>query len=125
MHRHGDRSPVKSYKNDPYINCTWRGGLGALTPKGAARMYTLGTNLRSRYLSLLPPDGVYASDKLQVDSKSLERCLMSAQCVMAGLLPPPPSQNGLPILWQPVAIHAVQEENIVRAFVADNLNAEN
>lgn len=124
LHRHGDRSPVGSYKNDPHKNCTWRGGLGALTPKGAARSYTLGSNLRSRYLNLLPPGGVYATDKLHVDSRSLERCLMSAQCVMAGLLPPPTGQNGLPILWQPVAINAVPEENIVRAFVACNLNLE-
>ena len=34
--RHGDRSPVAVYKNDPYNSSFWVQGLGQLTPVGLA-----------------------------------------------------------------------------------------
>lgn len=118
IHRHGDRSPAGTYTNDPYKYCKWRSGLAGLTPKGAVRLYTLGTNLRGRYIRLLPSDGFYAPDKLRVDSSPLERCVMSAQCVLAALLPPPATGTVLPIPWQPVGINVFPEENIVRVLIS-------
>lgn len=44
---------------------------------------------------------------MRVLSSYRERCLMSVQSLLAGLMPPNESENPLPIEWQPVAVKAL------------------
>lgn len=73
-------------------------------------MYTLGQSLRKRYYRLLPSDGVYAAEMIHVISSAVERTQMSAQSLLAGLMPPPSNRNLLPISWQPIPIHPIPRE---------------
>lgn len=76
--------------------------------KGALQLYNLGQILRERYLRLMPSNGFYSANDMYVSSSVSERCLMSAQSFLAGLLPPPTSdQHKLPLPWQPVAINSM------------------
>lgn len=113
--RHGDRSPGLLYTNDPYKNYSWPGGPGALTRKGSFQLYDLGKHLRSRYQRLLPSDGYYSKENMLVLSSNPERCVMSAQSMLAGLMPPDDCEYCLPSLWQPVAVNTMPaEEDYVR-----------
>lgn len=107
MHRHGDRSPAQSYPADPYADYQWPGGRGALSRKGASQLFNMGKHLRQRYRRLLPENGLYSQENMRVLSSYVERCLMSAESLLAGLMPPSPSENLLPIAWQPVAVNAI------------------
>ena len=49
LFRHGDRTPISLYTNDPYNNYSWNEGLGELTLVGKERMYNYGQVLRKRY----------------------------------------------------------------------------
>lgn len=70
-------------------------------------MYNLGKNMRARYYRLLPSDGLYTPNNINVLSSAAERCIMSSQSLLAGFLPPLESENMLPIQWQPIAITTV------------------
>lgn len=127
--RHGERAPTGTYPNDPHMNYTWTGGLGALVPvfcndcyfysknkmvnnffclqRGSLQLYNLGKSLRKRYNQLIPSTGIYSSDFMNVQSSATERCSMSAQSLMAGFLPPVGESHSLPIPWQPIAITSV------------------
>ncbi|XP_067619641.1 lysosomal acid phosphatase isoform X2 [Eurosta solidaginis] len=93
--RHGEKTPTSFYPNDPYALHDWPGGLGALTQKGSQQAYNLGKNLRMRYYRLLPPNGVYTQQQVHVLSSAAERCIMSAQSVLAGFMPPLDHNNFL------------------------------
>lgn len=67
-------------------------------------MYNFGKSLRKRYNQLIPSNGIYSSDFMNVQSSATERCSMSGQSLMAGFLPPVGESYGLPIPWQPIAI---------------------
>lgn len=67
-------------------------------------MFNLGGHLRQRYYKLLPPNGIYTKENMNVISSAAERCLMSASSFMAGFMPPLEQRNKLPIAWQPVPI---------------------
>lgn len=115
LHRHGDRSPQKSYLNDPYKDYPWPGGFGALSPKGALQLYNLGKHLRMRYGRLLPPNGLYSKDNMRVLSSYFERCLMSVESLLAGFLPPNEWMNRFPLPWQPVPVNVIPaKEDYVR-----------
>ncbi|XP_055384870.1 lysosomal acid phosphatase [Condylostylus longicornis] len=105
LFRHGDRTPTELYPKDPHSSYEWPGGLGALTQKGSLQMYNLGKNLKLRYYRLLPKNSLYSKQEMYVHSSAAERCLMSAQSLLAGFLPPLEHQNILPIPWQPIAIN--------------------
>lgn len=107
MHRHGDRNPVTSYANDPYKNLKWPGGLGALSPAGSIQMFTLGKHLRERYRRLLPRDGLYSKENMEIISSSEDRCVVSVESLLASFLKPPVKTNPLEIAWQPVAITTI------------------
>lgn len=98
---------MQTYPNDPHIDYRWPGGKSALSPKGSLQMYTLGTSLRRRYYRLLPSDGFYAAESMEIMSSPRERTLMSSQSFLAGFMPPPTDRNLLPIPWQPIAIHSI------------------
>lgn len=116
IHRHGARSPIveEQYPTDPYINYTWHGGYGALSPKGARQLYDLGCTLGPIYAHLFPPDGLYSKDNMHVSSSSEERCLNSVQNLLACFMPPKPNSNSLPIAWQsvPVTFKPPNQDNV-------------
>lgn len=74
--------------------------------KGALQGYNFGVKLRKRYKNLLPSNGFYTTNEMFVRSSAAERCLMTAQSFLAGLLPPNKDHHNLPIQWQPVAINS-------------------
>ncbi|XP_023170853.1 lysosomal acid phosphatase [Drosophila hydei] len=107
LFRHGAKNPSGFYPNDPHAAHDWQEGLGALTQKGSLQSYKLGQNLRMRYYRLLPSNSIYTQQQVHVLSSAAERCVMSAQSVLAGLMPPLDNNNVLPIPWQPVAINTL------------------
>lgn len=107
LFRHGEKNPTSFYPNDPHAKKEWPGGLGALTKRGSLQAYNLGQNLRTRYESLLPKDGMYSQENMFVRSSYAERCIMSAQAMLAGFLPPKEGSSKLPLPWQPVPVTAV------------------
>ncbi|KAH8311267.1 hypothetical protein KR044_005295 [Drosophila immigrans] len=107
LFRHGAKNPSGFYPNDPHAAHDWQEGLGALTPKGSLQAYNLGRNLRMRYYRLLPSNSIYTQQQVHVLSSAAERCVMSAQSVLAGLMPPLDNNNVLPIPWQPVAVNTL------------------
>ncbi|XP_030369768.1 venom acid phosphatase Acph-1-like isoform X2 [Scaptodrosophila lebanonensis] len=63
--------------------------------------------MRMRYYRLLPSNSIYTQQQIHVLSSAAERCVMSAQSVLAGFMPPLENNNVLPIPWQPVAINTL------------------
>ncbi|XP_055594300.1 lysosomal acid phosphatase-like isoform X1 [Uranotaenia lowii] len=110
MFRHGDRSPITTYPTDPHKDYPWIGGYVALQPKGIQHMYELGKSLRSRYGILLPDHGMYTKNTTLVVSSASERCVLSAQSLMASFYQPPKNAN-LSIGWQPVPLEVLSFED--------------
>ncbi|XP_055301170.1 prostatic acid phosphatase-like [Sitodiplosis mosellana] len=126
--RHGDRSPLKPYPNDPYKGVEFfPGGFGqvtkvsficedtistfsiALQKRGLQRHLELGKYLRKRYYELLG-DGKYAPDKVYVRSSDYDRTIMSAAANLLGFFPTESDQiwtEELPSIGRPIPIHTV------------------
>ena len=69
------------------------------------QMYRLGQFLRSRYNGYL--NDLYSTSEMIMKSSAHDRCLMSAEVVLAGLYPPVGYQvwnDGLH--WQPIPVHS-------------------
>ncbi|XP_008193226.1 testicular acid phosphatase homolog [Tribolium castaneum] len=112
--RHGERAPTETYKNDPHINVTWSGGWGQLTNRGKLEMYLLGLKMRQLYHDFIPK--YYFPDEVKVMSSYADRCLMSAQALLAGLFPPRDDQVwNKDLLWQPIPVHYVprSQDNLI------------
>ena len=108
VHRHGDRTPISLYKNDPYGKDKWVDGLGELTPNGKRRMYWFGKQLRQRYDRFLGE----SPKNIAIRSSSSDRCLESAAALSTGLYPPHDrwvwsKDLVLATFWQPIAIQTV------------------
>ncbi|XP_049825128.1 prostatic acid phosphatase isoform X2 [Aethina tumida] len=103
--RHGDRTPMETYPNDPYKDKLWaQEDPGQLTNVGKQKQYELGQWIRSRYSSFLPSK--YSYTHLKVISDDMDRCLMSAGANLAGLYAPEAGQIWNQVLhWQPIPIH--------------------
>lgn len=72
-------------------------------------MYTLGQNLRQHYSTVVPK--YYWPLDVNFSSSALDRCLMSAELLGAGLFPPQDTQIWNPdLLWQPIPIHYLPRE---------------
>ncbi|MFZ2957561.1 MAG: histidine phosphatase family protein [Candidatus Ozemobacteraceae bacterium] len=119
--RHGDRSPYARMESR-VINYEWPEGIGELTPEGMRQEYQLGKKLRARYVDaykLLP--WRYRANSMYVLSTSVNRTLMSAQSLLAGLYPDgtgPRLSNrapALPNFHQPIPIFTIppKVENII------------
>ncbi|XP_015588094.1 prostatic acid phosphatase isoform X2 [Cephus cinctus] len=107
--RHGYRTPTETYPNDPYLHYKWPDGWGALTKKGMLQMYNLGKWIRDVYGWLIGKS--YNSSTSHVQSSYADRCIMSAQALLAGLFPPDPEETFLPGLpWLPVPVHSTPRE---------------
>ncbi|XP_012150040.1 lysosomal acid phosphatase [Megachile rotundata] len=103
--RHGDRTPTETYPTDPYRDYDWPGGWGALTKEGMLQMYNTGRWIRNRYGSVI--GNRYLSNLSLTQSSYADRCLMSAEALLAGLYPPSPEEIFFPGLnWRPVPVHS-------------------
>ncbi|KAG7204215.1 hypothetical protein KM043_002046 [Ampulex compressa] len=103
--RHGDRTPTETYPLDPHANYKWPGGWGALTKKGMRQMYDVGRWMREKYGSLIGNE--YRAESVSVRSTYADRCIMSAQALLAGLFPPTPDEIFVPgLLWRPIPVHS-------------------
>ncbi|XP_066556741.1 lysosomal acid phosphatase isoform X2 [Amia ocellicauda] len=106
VYRHGDRSPIKAYPNDPHQENAWPQGFGQLSQEGMRQHLELGQALRRRYRGFL--DESYNRREISVHSTDVDRTLMSAEANLAGLYPPNGSQVFNPnITWQPIPVHTV------------------
>lgn len=110
LYRHGDRTPIDPYPNDPWKDPShWTAGWGQLTNAGKHRHLELGRYLRKRYATLLKD--TYTNSEIYVRSTDVDRTLMSAESNLAGLYPPVgPDQWDQLIQWQPIPVHTVPEE---------------
>ncbi|XP_056629788.1 prostatic acid phosphatase-like [Diorhabda sublineata] len=114
--RHGQRTPVQFYTNDPYSNITFWDGLepGQLTNVGKRQQYQLGQFSRHRYkdwLSLIYDKNVFYAQTTDVD-----RTHMSAQANIYGLYPAEGDEVWKPRLdWQPIPIHPA-DANVISSF---------
>jgi hypothetical protein len=76
-----------------------------LLQKGILQMFKLGEFLRTRYNGYLSE--LYYPKEFLMKSSANDRCLMSAQAVLAGLYPPKGMQVWNPDLkWQPIPVHS-------------------
>ncbi|CAG9854901.1 unnamed protein product [Phyllotreta striolata] len=112
LFRHGDRSPIESYPNDPYIDIKyWPEGLGQLLDQGKKRQFELGKYLRNRYNDFIPLQ--YNRKDILVKSTDVDRTLMSAASNLAGLYFKTNKstywEDNLP--WDPIPIHTTPEED--------------
>ncbi|XP_073992422.1 prostatic acid phosphatase-like isoform X1 [Rhodnius prolixus] len=111
LYRHGERTPLDPYPNDPYKNLSyWPCDWGQLTNTGKLHHYVLGTWLRSRYANLLP-EGKYNNRAIYVLSTNTDRTLMSAESNLAGMFPPAPAEKWGALNWQPIPVHSFSEDD--------------
>ncbi|XP_031636577.1 prostatic acid phosphatase-like [Contarinia nasturtii] len=112
IYRHGNRSPLKSYLNDPYNSkLFWPNGLnGQLTQKGLKAHLELGKYLRKRYYKLLD-DGKYDADKVYIRSSDYDRTILSANANLLGFFPIEEHEVWTDELrWRPIPIHTVPKK---------------
>ncbi|KAL8169611.1 UNVERIFIED_CONTAM: mitochondrial acyl carrier protein [Gekko kuhli] len=106
LYRHGDRSPVKAYPQDPYQENVWPQGFGQLSQEGMRQHWDLGQALRRRYDGFL--NASYNRQEIFIRSTDFDRTLMSAEANLAGLYPPEGQQVFNPnVSWQPIPVHTV------------------
>ncbi|KAI5713220.1 hypothetical protein M8J76_003193 [Diaphorina citri] len=110
LYRHGDRTPINFYPNDPYKNASyWPVGPGQLTNVGKLQHYKLGQWFGERYRDLIGDS--YSKENVYVMSTDVDRTLMSAEANLAGFFPPRGDQVWDPkIKWQPIPVHTMPEK---------------
>lgn len=109
LFRHGDRTPVDPYPNDPYRNeSLWPVPFGQLTNLGRHQHLLLGRWLRKRYRKLLSETYTYYD--IFVRSTDVDRTLMSAESNLAGLYPPEGNQIWDALKWMPIPVHTIPEK---------------
>ncbi|XP_058585880.1 prostatic acid phosphatase isoform X1 [Neofelis nebulosa] len=104
--RHGDRSPIETFPNDPIKESSWPQGFGQLTQLGMEQHYELGQYIRQRYRKFLNES--YKREQVYIQSTDVDRTLMSAMTNLAGLFPPEGISIWNPSLpWQPIPVHTI------------------
>ncbi|XP_018046837.1 PREDICTED: prostatic acid phosphatase-like isoform X1 [Atta colombica] len=117
LYRHGDRTPIAPYMNDPYKNeSLWPVPFGQLTNIGKYQHLLLGRWLRKRYSGFL--SDIYTPHDIYIQSTDVDRTLMSAEVNLAGLYPPVKNEiwdNN--IYWIPIPVHTIpaQEDYVLKA----------
>lgn len=112
LFRHGDRTPVMTYPNDPYQEDAWQkyGGFGQLTQTGMSQHYEFGKFLRKHYASFLHE--YYMRQYVKTVSTDFDRTLMSAYSLLTGLYSPQDYQVwNSNITWQPIPVHTTDKSN--------------
>ncbi|KAF5395065.1 Lysosomal acid phosphatase [Paragonimus heterotremus] len=118
LFRHGDRTPLVDpiNKDVPFVT-TWPLGPGQLTEKGILQEYELGRWLRKKYEDFIPEK--YNGSDFHMRSTDVDRTLMSAQCVSAGVFHNSSSPlQPYGINWRPIPVHTVSQEADVLLSVA-------
>ncbi|KAM6223862.1 prostatic acid phosphatase [Rhynchocyon petersi] len=106
LFRHGDRSPIETFPNDPIKESAWPQGFGQLTQVGMEQHYELGEYMRRRYGNFLNES--YRHEQVYIRSTDIDRTLMSAMANLAALFPPKGASIWNPNLpWQPIPVHTV------------------
>ncbi|XP_028130269.1 prostatic acid phosphatase isoform X2 [Diabrotica virgifera virgifera] len=101
--RHGARTPVSTYPNDPYKNDPlYPTGWGQLTNEGKKALYEIGKYYRERYGKFLGDK--YSPDEYYTQSTDVDRTKASMMLVNAGLWPPKGEQVWGPLDWQPIPV---------------------
>ncbi|KAK0407127.1 hypothetical protein QR680_019015 [Steinernema hermaphroditum] len=111
--RHGDRTPARTYRNDPNQEDKWPLPWGELTTRGMTEQYQQGLRLKERYidnLKLISKD--YKSNEIYVRSTDKDRTLMSAYANLAGFysdsIGTHPNSSDWPVRWSPIPVHSVE-----------------
>lgn len=115
--RHGDRTPIEVYPNDPHKADAWDkyGGLGQLTQTGMKQHYAYGEYLRNRYTPFL--NTYYNRERVSVKCTDYDRTMMSAQSLLASLYRPTDFQVwNANLTWQPIPVRTANMDNI---FIAN------
>lgn len=110
--RHGDRTPLKFYKNDPWKDAKyWDDDTGQLTNLGKQQQFELGQYMRDRYSKFL--NETYSDHDIYVQSSDIDRTLMSAEAFLAAMYRPkrPTDIWNRQLPWQPIPIHTTQLQN--------------
>ncbi|KAI6183198.1 Acid phosphatase 2, lysosomal, isoform CRA-b [Aphelenchoides bicaudatus] len=119
--KHGDRTPVAVWPNDPNQESTWAEGLGQLTAEGFQQHVKLGQKLRQLYGGIFSPE--YNSREIYVRSSDVNRTILSAMANMVGFFGEVQNGDlakldGWPKNYQPVPIHTVPEKtDLMRALL--------
>ncbi|KAG1706635.1 Testicular acid phosphatase [Nymphon striatum] len=110
VHRHGERTPTDFYPDDPHAHDYWPRSVGQLTNEGKRQEYELGRFFRKQYGDFIGTR--YFANKTYYRSTDVDRTLMSAQLVCAGLFPPQKDDVwNSELMWQPIPIHTVSGDN--------------
>ncbi|XP_075861477.1 prostatic acid phosphatase isoform X2 [Microcebus murinus] len=106
LFRHGDRSPIETFPNDPIKESSWPQGFGQLSQLGMEQHYELGQYIKKRYSKFLNES--YKHQQIYIRSTDVDRTLMSAMANLAALFPPEGASIWNPsLLWQPIPVHTV------------------
>ncbi|KAF3423947.1 hypothetical protein E2986_11795 [Frieseomelitta varia] len=77
----------------------------SLRQEGMLRMYNVGQWIRNEYGSII--GNKYESDLSLIESSYADRCIMSAQALLAALYPPTTEEIFVPgLIWRPVPVHS-------------------
>lgn len=99
--RHGDRTPITLYPNDPHENYEYIEGRGQLTTLGKRQHYKLGEYLRERYTPFITSN----PREVRARSSAKDRTLASAQLNLAAFFRPNEDWTFIDDLpWQPIPI---------------------
>ncbi|XP_056632325.1 prostatic acid phosphatase-like [Diorhabda sublineata] len=104
--RHGQRTPVNFYPNDPYKDSeVWNGkSLGELTNTGKSQHLDLGKFTRNLYSDFLSEK--YNRTEFRIETTDVDRTHMSAQVNVYGIFPASGDEVWHSSLnWQPIPIH--------------------
>ncbi|XP_054275799.1 lysosomal acid phosphatase-like [Macrosteles quadrilineatus] len=103
--KHGARTPTHTYPTDPYRNISmWPDGKGQITRVGKQQMYRVGRKLRHLYNGYL--SHMYHGSQLMAQATLVDRAMVSAATLLAGLYPPQGFQRWHPnITWLPVPVY--------------------
>ncbi|GMS78722.1 hypothetical protein PENTCL1PPCAC_897, partial [Pristionchus entomophagus] len=121
--RHGLRTPINTYANDPYDEAFFGVPEGVLLPKGMEQHFVRGQQLRKRYVEDLKlVSEKYSRYETTVRSGDFPRCSQSALASLAGFYA---GQFNIgnnvpdwPSAWTPIPIHTVPHDDdyILEAF---------
>uniref|UniRef100_A0A1B6LHZ7 2-phosphoxylose phosphatase 1 n=1 Tax=Graphocephala atropunctata TaxID=36148 RepID=A0A1B6LHZ7_9HEMI len=103
--KHGTKAPMYSFPNDPNLSMkNWPDGAGQVTKVGKMQLFRLGQLLRKMYNGFLSE--IYLKEKFQLEATMVERTMLSAATLAAGLWPPRRHQMWHDtIYWQPVPVY--------------------
>ncbi|VBB28880.1 unnamed protein product [Acanthocheilonema viteae] len=117
--RHGDRSPLAIYPNDPHKESIWPNGIGELTEIGMQQLFKVGKRLHQQYINCTPPflSKSYYNREIYIRSTNVNRTITSAMALLAGMFsngiagkdyPRPSVEINWPYGWIPIPVHTVE-----------------